>query len=152
MTVTIWISVGVLAIIGLLFLIYRQLQQLKRAQQFKLEEKARLEAQTSERYQYVKNSLQLLAQAVVDDQIDIVEGAIRIQALLGYYGAGGYEGLNYPVFAEITDKTAHIPIREAWKALDRRTKKRHEAFMEQLADSKRDAAKGAAADLLKQLA
>lgn len=142
------IAIGVIAIIGLSIYIYRQYRFIKTKQAQQREQLARLEAQRQEKYTYVVDSLKILAHALQEEQVGPVEASIRIRSLLDYYDASLHQQAEYQVFDEVFRETEHIPILEAWKALDRKTRRKFERDIEQIEQVRGDAVKAAAKQLL----
>lgn len=145
------IAVGVTVCVLLLLFIYRKARYIKQVRKQQAEQKAVVEARLRERFIYLSDSLKLLAQAMRDEQVGVVEGAIRISALLKEYDQVLFNDKDYSVFTEISKQTEHIPIKEAWKALDKQTKRRHEFFMAELEGQHGEQAKAAALRLFDYL-
>ena len=120
-----WIIAGLillsLAVVAAYFQ-YRvyQLERQKKAQQQVLEQ------QKNEHRQYLKNSIRVLAQGIVDDQLSLTEGAIRISVLLDNLGISTEQREQYSVFFQLAEATAHIPILNAWKQLSKKEKRAFE--------------------------
>ncbi|MAD58018.1 MAG: hypothetical protein CMK44_05520 [Porticoccus sp.] len=61
-----------------------------------------------------KESIRVIASAIVQDQICLTEGAIRINKLSSHLDSNLSDDIAYEVFSELTKATAHIPILENW--------------------------------------
>ncbi|GLS26676.1 DUF2489 domain-containing protein [Marinibactrum halimedae] len=96
------------------------------------------------------NSIHILAQGVLDDQLTMTEAAIRIGVLLDSLGVDESVRERYRVFYQLAEKTAHIPILENWKKLSskeqRRFTKEREVLEAQFHDFIRQAAKNIRSD------
>ena len=70
--------------------------------------------------QRINNSIQLLAGAIGKDELTLTEASIRICGLLDSLQISGEVAEEYVAFYRLRAATAHIPILEQWRALDRR--------------------------------
>jgi exopolyphosphatase/pppGpp-phosphohydrolase len=122
-------ALGVLVALFLIGFIIKKWQFLQAKKKSDQENLAKLEKIQKDRYEYIKHSLIVITDALVNDQMDLIEGAIRVKALLDYFDPELHQETSYQVFTEIHNKTEHIPIKEAWKALDKPAKRKHEQFM-----------------------
>ena len=71
--------------------------------------------------------LRILASSLLDEQLPLIEGAIRIKVLLDNYDVGLSQDPRCEVFQTLYEATAQIPTHAAWKALDKAERRRHEA-------------------------
>ncbi len=71
--------------------------------------------------------LRILASSLLDEQVPLIEGAIRIKVLLDNYDANLGQDPRCQVFQQLYDATEHVPTHAAWKALDKLERRRHEA-------------------------
>lgn len=88
-----------------------------------------LEAQAlaaQEKIDYIFESLNVIASSLLDDQVRVAEGCIRMAVLMDNLPLS-CESKHYflPVF-EVYNQTRHIPTHEQWKALDRKQQKAFE--------------------------
>ncbi|MDP2523515.1 DUF2489 domain-containing protein [Neptunomonas phycophila] len=123
---------GILISAVLMVVIYRQVRSLRRKQEERLANQENLERIQKERYEYIESSLNILTDALMNSQIGVVEGAIRVKSLLDYYNPALNDEPAYAVFTEIHEQTEHIPIKEAWKKLEKPIRRKHELFMARL--------------------
>jgi hypothetical protein len=98
----------------------------------------------------IGDSLRLLANSLLDDQVPLIEGAIRIKVLLDNYASELSRERNCEVFYLLYEATAGIPTHAAWKALDEERRRQHEKCFEVLELQHKDAARTAARWLLDQ--
>lgn len=148
----VFLSIGFLTIVVLSVYIYRQLQFLK-TERAKAEENLRkLQEKQAEKYKYVTDSLKIISQAIIEDQVDVIEGSIRVKALLDHYDPAMTKTADYTVFETVFSETEHIPIKEAWKALDRKSKQKHQKLMDGLSEQYGSEVKLAARSLLEHFA
>ncbi len=71
--------------------------------------------------------LRILASSLLDEQLPLIEGAIRIKVLLDNYDTNLSQDPRCEVFQTLYDATAQIPTHAAWKALEKTERRRHEA-------------------------
>ncbi|MGE3296126.1 MAG: DUF2489 domain-containing protein [Porticoccaceae bacterium] len=68
--------------------------------------------------------IRLLAGAMLEEQITLTEGCQRISYLLGQLEPGDdFPEAEVRVFFQVAEATAHLPILDAWQALDRDRKR-----------------------------
>lgn len=128
-TIYFLITLGGLMSLFLLVYIYKKYNQLKKLQTAKQEQVERLSKAQQEKYTYVLESLKILSQALITDQVGVIEGSIRIKVLIDHHDPSLHQNNSYTVFSDIFKKTEHIPMLKAWKALDKLSKRKYESFM-----------------------
>ena len=145
------IALGAIAIAFLSIFIYKKYRLLKKSQLEKQEQAARINKVQQEKYTYVLDSLKILSQALMAGQIGVVEGSIRIKVLIDHLDPEFHSKKAYKIFSDIFIETEHIPILKAWKSLDKRTKRKYEAFMADIEKKRADEAIEAAGVLNSEL-
>jgi hypothetical protein len=100
-------------------LVYKVLQ-LKREREEKLKslEEANQKAQREQR-EWMNKSIQILAQAVHNDELTLTEASIRISGLLDSLDVDEAIKQEFSAFYQLREKTSHIPYLEAWQNLSR---------------------------------
>ena len=73
-----------------------------------------------------RESIEVLARCVLQKQVSATEAAIRITALSRALPESETDDEFYAAFAQLASATAHIPILEAWQALDNAQRKAFE--------------------------
>ncbi|MBA1274508.1 DUF2489 domain-containing protein [Stutzerimonas azotifigens] len=89
-------------------------------------EQQRADAQ-AQRQISLAEDLRILAGSLLDEQVPLIEGAIRIKVLLDNYDANLGQDPRCQVFQQLYDATEHVPTHAAWTALDKLERRRHEA-------------------------
>ncbi|MGQ9426616.1 DUF2489 domain-containing protein [Gilvimarinus sp. F26214L] len=84
------------------------------------------------RNERLAEDLQILAQSLLDGQLPMVEGAIRIKVLLDNYSDPRIASLDLSVWDTVYSATAHIPTHQAWKDLSRAQRELHRRQMDTL--------------------
>ncbi|NNC54191.1 MAG: DUF2489 domain-containing protein [Pseudomonadales bacterium] len=74
-----------------------------------------------------RESIHVIARCLLQKQVSSTEAAIRITALAQGLPAPEQRASSYAAFAELAGATAHIPILDDWKALDKKQKHRFDA-------------------------
>lgn len=92
--------------------------------------------------------LRILASSLLDGQVPLIEGAIRIKVLLDNYDPALSQDPRCEVFQILYEATAQIPTHAAWKALDKTERRRHEAHFSALELQHKAAARQSARWLL----
>lgn len=109
----------------------------------------RYQAETREaQRQRLREDLRVLAGCLLDGQVPLIEGAIRIKVLLDNYDSGMSLAPQAQVFQQLYDATAHVPTHEGWKALSRAERRQHEQRFAELTQAHDQQARDAARWLL----
>jgi len=120
------ILAGAIILIVLSFIAWRLQSRVSQMENSKAEQMQELEELKGNHQHYLNNSIQILAQGIVDDQLTLTEGAIRISVLLDNLKISDSEREKYSAFFQLADSTSHIPILAAWKKLPKKEKARFE--------------------------
>ena len=112
------------------------------AQQRKLAQAA------EERRERLGSDLQILAGSLLDGQLPLIEGAIRIKVLLDNYDSALSQDARCQVFHLLFEATAQVPTHADWKALDKAVRRQHEKHFNELELQHKAAARTAARWLL----
>lgn len=104
------------------------------------------QAQTEQnRIDYIYESLNVIASAVLDQQCPVTEGCIRMAVLLDNLPLDCDTKHRFSVVFEVYNATRHIPTHSQWKALDRKTQRGYEREMMALEREHEQAVKDAMA-------
>ncbi|KFX68707.1 hypothetical protein TMS3_0114515 [Pseudomonas taeanensis MS-3] len=106
------------------------------------------ELATNERRERLAGDLQILAGSLLDGQLPLIEGAIRIKVLLDNYDSALSQDTRCQVFHQLFEATAQVPTHGDWKALDKTTRRQHEKHFHELELQHKAAARTAARWLL----
>lgn len=101
-----------------------------------------------ERHERLGSDLQILASCLLDGQLPLIEGAIRIKVLLDNYDSQLSQNERCQVFHLLFEATAHVPTHADWKALEKTERRRHEKHFNELELQHKAAARSAARWLL----
>ena len=109
------ISIGLVVIIGLSVFIYTKLRELKvlKAQQVKKE------AEQAEKRRYLVDSIKVIATTMLEDQVELSEGCIRIKVLIDHLDASLHEQESFKIFEQMYRETEHMPTHQARKNTDK---------------------------------
>lgn len=105
-------------------------------------------AAESERQQRLNGDLRILAGSLLDEQLPLIEGAIRIKVLLDNYDIQLSSHEYCRVFHAVFDATSGIPTHAAWKQLSAAERRAHERHFSELELQHKAAARKAARWLL----
>ncbi len=114
-----------------------------------LRQKERKAAEEERRAQLAEH-LRILAGSLLDEQLPLIEGAIRIKALLEHYDPQLSQSEQCQVFQELGEATAHIPTHAAWKALSKTERRHYEVLFSRLELQHKAAARTSARWLLEE--
>lgn len=110
-------------------------------------EKARNEALSTQR-ERIAGDLHILASSLLDGQLPLIEGAIRIKVLLDNYDSSLSQHEQCEVFHLLFAATAQVPTHAEWKALEKSVRRQHEQRFSELELQHKAAARNAARWLL----
>lgn len=99
----------------------------------------------------LKDDLRILCGSLLDEQMPWLEGCIRIKVILEHYSQALSRDPEFQVFVQVFAATEHVPTHDAWKALDKLERRKHEASFVLLEEQHRSASLSAASRLLEQL-
>jgi len=107
------------ALIIFFLTLYAVFLHLKVRQQEKLQKSSAdsLSQQLNTRQEGFRDSIRVIATALVQGQVGLTEGAIRINKLSSLLDEASGGNGQYKVFSQLAEATAHIPILENWKKL-----------------------------------
>ncbi|HZX15391.1 MAG TPA: DUF2489 domain-containing protein [Pseudomonas sp.] len=111
------------------------------------QEKAQTEALNAQR-ELLGGDLHILASSLLEGQLPLIEGAIRIKVLLDNYDSRLSQDQRCEVFHLLFAATAQVPTHAEWKALERSVRRQHEQHFSELELQHKAAARAAARWLL----
>lgn len=114
-------------------------------------QREQLEGYKKEVSDKLAEDLKVLCGSLLDEQMPWIEGCIRLKVILEHYNFELSHDEQYAVFQEVFVATEHIPTHEAWKALDKAEKRKHEQTFAALEEQFRTRSFAAARQLLQQL-
>ena len=121
-----FIVAGVVIIAALVGVAIYYLVQVKKMEALKEKQNQELDELKSSHKNYLNNSVQVLAQGIIDEQLSLTEGSIRISVLLDNLKITEEERGEYSALFQLSEATSHIPILDAWKKLSKLEKKKFE--------------------------
>lgn len=83
-------------------------------------------------HEQLGGDLRILAGSLLDEQLPLIEGAIRIKVLMDNYDPQLSQDPRCAVFHQLYAATAHVPTHGDWKALDRRERQRYRSQFSEL--------------------
>jgi hypothetical protein len=110
-------------------------------------DKAHAEALKTQR-ERISGDLHILASSLLDGQLALIEGAIRIKVLLDNYDSSLSQNQHCEVFHLLFAATAQVPTHAEWKALAKNVRRQHEQHFSELELQHKAAARAAARWLL----
>tara|TARA_R110001599_G_C12098633_1_gene646828 strand:+ start:322 stop:789 length:468 start_codon:yes stop_codon:yes gene_type:complete len=118
---TLWILIAISTSIAFFLLFYilklwRKVKQLEAA-------KAEIENKQTKSLNDFKleagESIKVIAQCMIDEQVDLSEGSIRIKVLLDHIAPELHENSTFSIFSKMYAATEHMPTHEARKQADK---------------------------------
>ena len=83
--------------------------------------------QQAQQHAALAADLRVLAGSLLEEQVPLIEGAIRIKVLLDNYDSDLGQDPRCQVFQLLFEATEKVPTHSAWTALDKTERRRHEA-------------------------
>jgi hypothetical protein len=114
------------------------LRKVNKMQVTKEQQIKELDGLKSDHNNYLNTSVQVLAQGLVDDQLSLTEGAIRISVLLDNLKINEAARSDYSAIFQLAEATSHIPILDAWGRLSKKEKKQFEKVRSDIEDQYKD--------------
>lgn len=111
------------------------------------QEKIQAQALNTQR-ERIGGDLRILSSSLLDGQLPLIEGAIRIKVLLDNYDSSLSQDPRCEVFHLLFTATAQVPTHADWKALERSVRRQHEQRFSELELQHKAAARAAARWLL----
>ncbi len=110
------IGTGILISIFLLRFSYKTWQKIQRIEVAK----NAYQQKVAEKQQDAINSIKVLAQCMIDKQVELSEGCIRVKILLDHVAPKLHEDKSFSIFIKMYDALEHMPTHEARKQADKR--------------------------------
>ena len=116
------VVVAVLIVLVLSGVAAYYLLQVKKLNLRREEQAKALEQQRKEKSKDALRSIEILAQALLTDQVTLTEACIRINVLSNALTLNEPQNQIISIFTQLSEATAHIPILDAWKKLSTKEK------------------------------
>ncbi|SFP14007.1 DUF2489 domain-containing protein [Pseudomonas borbori] len=140
-------SVNLLLLAGTLVVMALALYALSLWRRVWAQQRDRQQAE-QQRRERLAGDLQILAGSLLDGQLPLIEGAIRIKVLLDNYDSALSQDSRCQVFHLLFEATAQVPTHASWKALELTERRQHEKHFNELELQHKAAARTAARWLL----
>ena len=98
--------------------------QLRRQAGRAREAQERLEAELQKKNLQARQSIQIIARALLQNDVTDTEAAMRIAYLSQQVSSTEQESEQFTVFVQLAEATAHIPILDDWQMLEKSEKRR----------------------------
>lgn len=122
-------AIVVLALAAITARLWWQVGQQNRKIREQADQKAQKEL---DRIDYIYESLNVIARAVLDDQCPVTEGCIRMAVLMDNLSLDCDTKHRFSPIFTIYNATRHIPTHSSWKALERKQQRTFEREMRAL--------------------
>lgn len=123
---------GLLAIAVLSVVAIRLLWQLRRQRRRQRQLLAELELAANSQRQRLNDSVQVIAQALLADQVGLAEASIRISVLLDALSVGDAIREEFAAFWQMAERVDHIPTHDDWIRLERSERRRYRSEIDAL--------------------
>lgn len=130
--------IGLFIIAGLSAYAWSLTRRVRQQDAEREKQREELETQIREQRERVNRSIQVIAQGMLEDQLTLTEGAIRIRVLLESLQVESDIQEEFQAFYLLADATSHIPILDAWKALKIKEKLVYDQEREKLESDHRE--------------
>lgn len=145
----IWLAilVGLVMIAGLCWFILTKSRELKALRAQHLQQ----EAKQVERRKYLIDSIKVIATTMLEDQVELSEGCIRIKVLIDHLDASLHEQDAFKIFEQMYRDTEHMPTHQARKNTDKNFINKLDQQRFALEKAHRDSIRSASVALLEKL-
>jgi hypothetical protein len=96
-------------------------------------------------------SIKIIAQCMLDDQVDLTEGCIRIKVMLDHVAPEFHQDPYFKIFSEMYAATQHMPTHQARKTTDKKQILKLDMERLDIEDANREAILAASRQLLSRL-
>lgn len=119
---TLWILIAISTGIAffLLFYILKLWKKVKDLEATKTEIENKQTASLNDFKLEAGESIKVIAQCIIDEQVDLSEGSIRIKVLLDHIAPELHEDARFSIFSKMYTATEHMPTHEARKQADKK--------------------------------
>lgn len=119
-------AVAVLVVLAVVALVmWRKVWRLERERRASLAlQEAEGNRKIAEHRRKLNKDIQVIVGALLKDELTHTEAALRLCYALEMLGVDGRSHPQYAVFFTLREKTAHIPVLAAWRALDASTQRK----------------------------
>ncbi|MFL0796707.1 MAG: DUF2489 domain-containing protein [Cellvibrionaceae bacterium] len=125
-----WLAIaGCVVVVGLAGYAGYLLLQVKKLKERREQQQQDIEELNKEQRERLNNSIQVIAQAMVEGQCGLTEGSIRVKVLLDGLNVDDAVKEEFTAFYQLATAAEHIPILEAWKSL---SKKEQQVFKQEI--------------------
>ena len=111
---------GLLIIGVLLTYIRRQTASLKALKEEQVALQQQAEKKQASLQLNVVESIKVIATVMLDDQVELSEGCLRLKVLIDNFDPTLHEQDKFKVFAQMSEKLAHMPTHEARKKVEKK--------------------------------
>ena len=118
-----FVTAGLLLLSLALYAIYLALQVIQQRQQRQAAEQA-LADELAKKEREARQSLQIIARALIQKDLSETEAAMRISWLAQQIQMSADEAQHLSVFKQLAEETSHIPILDDWAVLSKAEKRR----------------------------
>lgn len=128
-------TVVILCLSGIAIILHWRLYRLRQAQSRAavLAMEKRVQQKLS-----INRSIQVIARALLADQVGATEASIRISVLLDALNVQAEVKDEFSAFYTLAEAASHIPILDAWKALPKHQRKAYDRDLSVLEEQHRD--------------
>ena len=109
------IAIGVLASVALISLILKKWRYIKAAEAIKYSQ----DQVKKQKREEVIESIKIIALCMIEEQVELSEGCIRIKVLLDHVAPELHDQVPFTVFSKMYDATEHMPTHGARKRADK---------------------------------
>lgn len=126
------VSIGVVVIVVLAVIAWRLWQQVWDKEKQLQAHQEEVKANAQKRLDHIHESLNVIAAAVLDDQVRVAEAGIRMAVLLDNLPLSCDSKHRFAPFFEIYNRSRHIPTHSKWEALEKKERRAFEKELWQL--------------------
>tara|TARA_R110001599_G_scaffold316058_1_gene525117 strand:- start:167 stop:640 length:474 start_codon:yes stop_codon:yes gene_type:complete len=118
-TLWVFIAISTCVAVFLLFYILKLWKKVKELEAIKTDMENKQRKSFNDFKLEAGESIKIIAQSMIDEQVDLSEGSIRIKVLLDHIAPELHEDLAFSIFSKMYTATEHMPTHEARKQADK---------------------------------
>tara|TARA_R110001592_G_scaffold25598_1_gene97100 strand:- start:11727 stop:12197 length:471 start_codon:yes stop_codon:yes gene_type:complete len=116
-----WILIAISTAIGIFLLIFnlKSWKKIKQLKAVNTDIEYQQKQSLNESHLKAHQSIKVIAKCIIDEQVDLSEGSIRIKVLLDYVAPELHDQPTFSIFSKMYAATEHMPTHEARQQADK---------------------------------
>jgi uncharacterized membrane protein (DUF106 family) len=149
---TLWVLIAISTGIAIFLLIFnlKSWKKIKELKAMNTDIENQQVKSLNESHLRAHESIKVIAQCIIDEQVELSEGSIRIKVLLDHVAPELHDDPTFSIFSEMYAATEHMPTHEARKQSDKKLIRKLDKERFKLEDDNKEAILQASKELLQR--